>query len=513
MKNNPTNAVLAAALLTLSAAPAFAADNYWTNANGTNRWVEAGNWSLGRVPNSGDNAIIAWGPNTTSVIIDAFAVCGSFTNGNNQTIISGNGYLRVHNSAHIAGGLFMYGTIPVLETLGTTRIFNTAQLYSGALRQGVNGTVSFEVGCATTFPVGTPGISIEGGRVVNWGEWNINNGGFSLGNYNDSDPLTTLENATGGIMKFNNPGSIFDPSTPGHNGGNSVFINRWSVQAMTSGYNVIESDIQYWVLDFGATVAGGNAFIDIKNPVNLNPAGFLDGGDWAAYDNGAIVFAGGSRAISEIGGGADVYMDGPNAHVYGIDQVVSIRGYLSVYGGKQLLLQPPVGLTQHSGRIYVGTGSSITLWQSFGQLGGTIQRQVSNAADMQTPALNCTGTASISGNAYIHYLDPALATPNSLCKVVSGGWGVGGGFAQVSASVFGTYGGFNTSNDAYARVVPPCEADLNNDGLINTADLVIFLGQFGSTQPNRFDGADFNGDTSVNTADLTFFLGRFGRAC
>jgi hypothetical protein len=513
MKNNAQNAVLAAALLALSAAPALAADNYWSNANGTNRWAEAGNWSLGRVPNSTDNVIVAWGPNTTSVIIDAFAVCGSFTNGNNQTIISGNGYLRVNNSAFIAGGLFMYGTYPILETLGTTSIYNYAQLYSGAFRQPTGGTVTFEAACATTFPVGTPGISFEGGNIVNRGEWAINNGGVSVGNYNDADAITVLENAFGGVVRFNNPGTIYDPSTANHNGGNSVFINRWLVEAPTSGYNVIEGDIQYWVLDFGATVARGNAFIDIKTPVNLDPSGYLDRGDWLAFDNGAIVFAGAGRYINEIGFDATVYMDGPNAHIYGVDQVTSIRGYLSVYGGKQLLLQPLAPLTQRSGQIRVGTGSSITLWQSFTQLGGTIRREVNTAADMQTPALNCTSAANVYGASYLQFINPALATPNSLYKIVSGGWGVGGGFNQVSASIGGNFTGFYTNNDAYARVVPPCQGDLNNDGAVNTADLVIFLGQFGSTRPGPFDGADFNGDTSVNTADLTFFLGRFGQAC
>ncbi len=59
---------------------------------------------------------------------------------------------------------------------------------------------------------------------------------------------------------------------------------------------------------------------------------------------------------------------------------------------------------------------------------------------------------------------------------------------------------------------PPCPGDLNNDRAVNTADLVIFLGDFGSTvTPGT--GPDFNSDGSVNTTDLVFFLGRFGTAC
>ncbi len=513
MKTTIRRSILTACTLAALACPAFAEDNYWTNANGTNRWVESGNWSLGRVPNSGDNAIIAWGPNTTSVIIDGFAHCANFTNANNQTIISNNGYLRVWGTGYIGGGLFIYGTAPVLETMGNTSIYNSALLYNGALRQAPGATLTFETGSSAIIPEGWGGVSVEGGTVVNRGFWSINNGGFSLGKYNDTDPLTFFENAFGGTLRFYRPGSIFDPSNGNHNGGNSVLINRGLVEAPTSGYNVIEGDIQYWALDFGATVARGDAYIDIKNPINLSVSGTLDRCTWSAFDNGAIVFGGGGRSITEIGSGATVYMDGPNAHVYGVDQVVSIRGTLAVYGGKQLLLQPPVGVTQHSGQIQVGSGSSITLLQAFAQQGGTIRREVNTAADMQTPALNCAMAANVYGGTYLHFLNPALAVPNSLYKIVSGGWGVGGGFNSVAASIVGTFGGFYTSNDAYARVVPPCQGDLNGDGSVNTADLVMFLGQFGTTRPERFDGADFTGDFQVDTSDLVFFLGRFGTSC
>ena len=52
-------------------------------------------------------------------------------------------------------------------------------------------------------------------------------------------------------------------------------------------------------------------------------------------------------------------------------------------------------------------------------------------------------------------------------------------------------------------------ADLNADGSVNTADLTLFLGQFGASVPAG-TGADLNGDGVVNTADLAAFLGVFG---
>jgi uncharacterized membrane protein len=63
-----------------------------------------------------------------------------------------------------------------------------------------------------------------------------------------------------------------------------------------------------------------------------------------------------------------------------------------------------------------------------------------------------------------------------------------------------------------ARLKNTCPGDLNQDGLINTADLTIFLGNFGKATVPLL-GGDLNGSGSVNTADLTQFLGLFGSAC
>lgn len=492
---------------------AQAADNYWTNANGTNRWAESGNWSLGRVPNSTDNAIIAWGTNTTSVIVDAFCQCANFTNMNNQTLISGNGYLRVHQSAVIGGGLFMYGSTPILETYGTTSLLGDLQLYKATFRTAAGANLVFESNSVATFVLNGGGVNFEGGSVTNWGTWNVNSGSFGVGNFNDADPLTVIDNRLTGRITLNAPGGVFDPSSGNHNGGNSVLINRGVFEAIGGGNNPVEADVQYWVLDLGATRARNNSGFDFKSPVNLDANGGLDRGAWIMEDTSYIAFAGAGRYVTEIGAGASVWMNGPNAHMYGIDQVTSIRGLLSVSGGRQLLLQPLAPVTQHSGKVYVGTGSSVTLWQTFTQAGGTIQREVTTPADAATPAIAASNVANVYGHVQIDVNGGPNAV-NTLYAVVSAGWGVGGQFGSYLISgAGGPATDFYTNNDAMLRVAPPCPCDLNADARIDTADLVIFLGQFGSNKPARFDGADFNGDLTVDTADLVIFLGRFGIAC
>ena len=54
-----------------------------------------------------------------------------------------------------------------------------------------------------------------------------------------------------------------------------------------------------------------------------------------------------------------------------------------------------------------------------------------------------------------------------------------------------------------------CPGDLNGDGVVDTADLGVLLGVFGTTDA----AADLNGDGVVDTADLGVLLGAFGTSC
>ncbi len=56
----------------------------------------------------------------------------------------------------------------------------------------------------------------------------------------------------------------------------------------------------------------------------------------------------------------------------------------------------------------------------------------------------------------------------------------------------------------------PCRADINDDNSVNTADLGLLLGQFGTTCPCS---ADLNGDNAVDAADLGLMLGVYAQPC
>lgn len=62
---------------------------------------------------------------------------------------------------------------------------------------------------------------------------------------------------------------------------------------------------------------------------------------------------------------------------------------------------------------------------------------------------------------------------------------------------------------------PACVGDFNDDGAVDTGDLVQFLARFGQTFEHGDPGHvyDLNHDGTVNTPDLTQFLSQFGQAC
>ena len=72
-----------------------------------------------------------------------------------------------------------------------------------------------------------------------------------------------------------------------------------------------------------------------------------------------------------------------------------------------------------------------------------------------------------------------------------------------------------TAAAAYLRgLLAPgaCAGDVNDDGLVNGADLSVLLAGFGTCVMNR-TSADFNADGTINGADLSVLLSNFGSGC
>ncbi len=55
-----------------------------------------------------------------------------------------------------------------------------------------------------------------------------------------------------------------------------------------------------------------------------------------------------------------------------------------------------------------------------------------------------------------------------------------------------------------------CTGDINGDGVITVADVLLVLSEFGCLSSCT---ADVDGDTYVNVADILLLLAAFGTAC
>lgn len=72
-----------------------------------------------------------------------------------------------------------------------------------------------------------------------------------------------------------------------------------------------------------------------------------------------------------------------------------------------------------------------------------------------------------------------------------------------------------TCNDGSCVLGPcfTCPGDFNLDGVVDAADLLQFLGAFGTTCDTPPCLGDLNDDAVIDAADLLFFLGIFGSVC
>ena len=124
----------------------------------------------------------------------------------------------------------------------------------------------------------------------------------------------------------------------------------------------------------------------------------------------------------------------------------------------------------------------------------------------------------ITGDGVYTYDDPDLGTVSVarayLLTPDSDGDGVGdaavgdptsGGDPADNCKLVSNADQRDTNGDGFGNV---CDADLNNDGIVNTLDFGLFRKAYGSTGPNL--DADFNGDGIVNTLDFGLFRKMYG---
>ncbi|MFM9957224.1 MAG: dockerin type I repeat-containing protein [Phycisphaerales bacterium] len=174
--------------------------------------------------------------------------------------------------------------------------------------------------------------------------------------------------------------------------------------------------------------------------------------------------------------------------------------------------QPTAVGTTHCGTMYLrhqsgAIFSDLDAYRVFAPANGTIKWTVRAQADYQALALAPGCPTSI-----LAFVDGTACADGTVQTPVTAGQELI--LAVRPSGIFGTPAFDCDSLSKYVATsafVPACPGDLNGDGQRNTADLVIFLGDFGTGGPGIL--ADLNNDGSVNTIDLTQFLGKFGVPC
>ena len=102
--------------------------------------------------------------------------------------------------------------------------------------------------------------------------------------------------------------------------------------------------------------------------------------------------------------------------------------------------------------------------------------------------------------------DVTVTGPLSLTAVTPPGSIAG----SVSVDVT-TLGGTSSRPNAFTYEAPPCPADLNGDGVVNSLDMVILLNAFGNCPASPAScPADLNGDGVVNALDVIILSNAYG---
>ncbi len=120
-----------------------------------------------------------------------------------------------------------------------------------------------------------------------------------------------------------------------------------------------------------------------------------------------------------------------------------------------------------------------------------------------TVSANSTGALEVSGTHYVSALLRLVEVPTiQVALATDDNDGDGVSDSADNCTEVSNANQLDTDNDGFGNI---CDADLDNSGLVNTADLSIFRSVFFTNDPD----ADLDGNGIVNAADLAIFRSLF----
>jgi hypothetical protein len=156
------------------------------------------------------------------------------------------------------------------------------------------------------------------------------------------------------------------------------------------------------------------------------------------------------------------------------------------------------GLSAFGGDLNLGP-ASVTTIELGGALPGVSHDLVTSGA-----------TLAVAGDLEVTLINGFVPGCGDTFTIMTAAGGVTASFGSVSLPAL--TGGLEWDVQIGAnevQLVVGSVADLNGDNVVDTADLGILIGQFGTAGPD----ADINGDGIVDTADLGVLIGAFGSTC
>ncbi|MBK7403552.1 MAG: VCBS repeat-containing protein [Phycisphaerales bacterium] len=175
-------------------------------------------------------------------------------------------------------------------------------------------------------------------------------------------------------------------------------------------------------------------------------------------------------------------------------------------------------ITHYTGVLSVSVGhgdGTLQPWTSINTGGGFVESLA--AADLNRDGFDDLLYADLDGDyvrIYMNNGDGTLASPITLTTDwQTEGIAVadfdGDGWPDVAAACRNL--GDSALIDIFLQIppAPVCDADFNDDGAVNTLDVLAFLNAWNASDPR----ADFNGDGAVNTLDVLAFLNAWAAGC
>lgn len=211
----------------------------------------------------------------------------------------------------------------------------------------------------------------------------------------------------------------------------------------------------------------------------------------------------------------------PSSDPSGRGQTVLNYGTLEAVNGGRIWIRPLVipntlGARGSALTSYTNQGTLFIDGESTGTVDGDYTQGASGtsifelgASSAATPRLTITGNASLAGAAEIR-LDAGFEPQwGDSFRLVEAAGDLAGAFTSWSLPTLNPLLRWwnEVSGDSVLAGVRHY-ADFNHDGAVNTIDLTVMLGQFGSVGSGYV--ADIDRDGAVTTIDLTQFLGGFG---